>query len=298
MLLRELLLEGGKATKKLGTVRATKDDIATAIGLVARHLNLGAGTLQKRLLGSGRLTMMGVQDDSGDVDIAIHDSEVNRDLAVKQLTKATGNPPYELPDANTFCFAVPTSKDRKVQVDLMFVPDVKWALWSHHADERSKHKSGVRNELLHAALKYSMVPGEDVRVKDAEGNDIVRASRSYKLTHGVERLFKIAPKRKDGKGRVKSVVHVTPDEVRATLDELGNGAKFSPDPDVIRDPDRFAELLFGSGVKGHDMLTAEQLIELIKKHKKRDATEIFKSAVKGMKHLKFKVPDELRAYES
>lgn len=297
MLLKELLLEGGKATEKLGTVRATKADIDAALSFVSRRLNLGTEMLRKRLLGSTRLTAMGAQEDSGDIDLAIHDGEVNRDLAVKQLTKATGNTPH-VTGGSTYSFAVPTAKDRKVQVDLMFVPDIKWALFSHHADERSKHKSGVRNELIHSALKFSMVPGEDVRVKDEAGNDIARASRSYKLDNGVERLFKVAPKRKDGKGRVKGVVHATPDEVRAALDDLGNGSKFSPEKDVIRDPDKFAELLFGPGAKGSDLLTTEQLIALIKKNKKKHAAEIFKDAVKGIKRLKFQVPDELRAYES
>lgn len=295
MLLKELLLEGGKATEKLGTVRANKADIDSVLQFLGTHLNIGAETLRTRLLGSTRLTAMGAQKDSGDIDIAVHEGEVNRERVVKHLTKVTGNAPH-VTGGNTYSFAVQTVGDRKVQVDLMFVPDIKWALFSHHADERSKHKSGVRNELLHSALKFSMVPGEDIRVKDEKGNDIARASRSYKLDNGVERLFKIAPKRKDGKGRVKGVVHATPEEVRAVLDELGNASKFSPDKDVIRDPDRFAELLFGTGVKGSDMMTAEQLIKLVKSRKKRYATDIFKDAVKGIKRLKFPVPDELHGY--
>lgn len=295
MLLRELLLEGGKATEKLGTVRAKKADIDAALAFVSRIIGVGAETLRDRLLGSTRLTAGGKQEDSGDIDIAINDGEVNRDTAVAAMTKACGNAPH-VTGGSTFSFAVPTAKDRKVQVDLMFVPDIKWALFSHHSAEGSKHKSGVRNELLHSALKFSMVPGEDVRLKDEAGNDVARASRAYKLDVGVERLFKVAPKRKDGKGRVKSVVHATPDEVRTALDQEGHNAKFSPEKDVIRDPDAFGALLFGPTVKGKHMLSTEQLIELIKKYKAKHADAIFRDAVKGIKRLKFPVPDELKQY--
>jgi hypothetical protein len=116
MLLRELLLEGGKATEKLGTVRAKKADIDAALAFVSRTIGVGAETLRDRLLGSTRLTAAGKQEDSGDIDIAINDGEVNRDTAVAAMTKACGNAPH-VTGGSTFSFAVPTGKDRKVQVD-------------------------------------------------------------------------------------------------------------------------------------------------------------------------------------
>lgn len=293
---KQFLLEGGKATAKFGTVRAAQADFDAALAFVSKHTGVGVETLRSRLLGSGRLTAAGKQKDSGDIDIAMHDGEVQRDLVVKRLTKATGHPPTEI-GGSTFSFAVPTGQDRRVQVDLMFVPDIKWALFSHHSATGSKYKSGVRNELIHSTLKFSMVPGEDIRVKDSDGNDVARASRSYKLDTGVERLFKIAPLRKDGKGRVKGVKHASPEEVAATLDQEGVKAKFSREKDVIRDPDKFAEMLFGQGTKGSDMLSAEQLIGLIKTKKKKHTEAIFKDAVRGIKRLKFPVPDELKSYE-
>ena len=152
---------------------------------VSKIVGIGVETLADRLLGSTRLTYAGHQKDSGDIDLAIVDGEVNRDLVIKNMTKAAGNEP-RVTGGNVYSFAVPVSDTRKVQVDLMFVPDLKWAKFSYHADERSKHKSGVRNELLHSVLKFSMVPGQDVRLKDADGNDIARASRAYKLDTGVE----------------------------------------------------------------------------------------------------------------
>ena len=293
---KQFLLEGGKATAKLGTERATQDDMKNALKFVAKQTGVPVSTLEDRLLGSARLTYKGAQKDSGDVDIAMNEKEIDRDDIIDKMTFATGNKPH-VTGGSTYSFAVPVSANKKVQVDLMFVPDVEWAKFSHYASEHSAHKSGVRNELLHSALKFSMEPDKDVRVKDIGGNDLARASRAYKLDKGVERIFKVAPMRKDGKGRVKSVVDATPDDVQRTLNDIGHKAKFSSDPDVIRDPDAFAKLLFGDRVKAKDLMSTEQLIRLIKRYKSDDAEAIFKDAVRGIKRLKFDVPDELKQYE-
>lgn len=293
---KQFLIEGGKATEKYGTERANQNDMKKAIAFVAKHLKLKADLLADRLLGSARLTYNGKQKDSGDIDIALVDTDIERETAVSVLTDVTGNKPH-VTGGNVYSFAVPVSDTKKVQVDIMFVSDLEWAKFSHFASENSAHKSGVRNELLHSALKFSMQPGKDLRLKDADGNDVVRASRAYKLDSGVERIFKIAPMRKDGTGRVKGVVKVSPEEVQKTLDELGHSGKFDKSPDVIKDPDAFAKLLFGPKITAKDLESTEQLINLIKSKKAKYANEIFKDAVKGMKRLKFKIPDELKQYE-
>lgn len=292
---KQFLLEGGKATAALGTVRANQEDMKNALKFVAKQTGVPISTLEDRLLGSARLTYKGVQKDSGDVDIAMNEKEIDREDVIEKMTFATGNKPH-VTGGSTYSFAVPVQNNRKVQVDLMFVPNVEWAKFSHYASEHSAHKSGVRNELLHSALKFSMEPDKDLRVKDSAGNDIVRASRAYKLDKGVERIFKVAPKRKDGKGRVKSVVQATPDEVQGTLDDIGHSGKFSPNADTIQDPDVFAKLLFGQNVRGKDLMSTEQLIRLIKKYKPNDADKIFKDAVRGIKRLNFNIPDELKKY--
>lgn len=294
---KQFLLEGGKATEKLGTERANQKDMKKAIAFVSKQTGIPVDTLVDRLLGSARLTYHGMQEDSGDIDVAVNDKEVDRKSIVDKLEFATGNKATVI-GGSTYSFAVPVSKDKKVQLDLMFVPDTAWAKFSYHASEHSAHKSGVRNELLHSALKFSMEDGKDLRLKDIGGNDIVRASRSYKLDQGVERIFKVAPLRKDGSGgRVKSVVKSSAKGVQAALDQLGHKGKFDPSPDIIRDPDTFAKLLFGPTVKAKDLMSAEQLIKLIKKHKPDQQAEIFRDAVKGIKRLKFQVPDELKKYE-
>lgn len=290
---KQFLLEGGKATEKFGTERANQNDIKKALEFVSSKTQLSYEVLVANLLGSTRLTLSGDRESSGDIDIALLDK--NREAVISKMTAACGHKPH-ITGGDTYSFAVPVSNTKKVQVDLMFVPDLAWAKFSHHASEHSAYKSGVRNELLHSALKFSMEPGKDIRIKDADNNDVVRASRAYKLIGGVERIFKIAPKRKDGKGRVKSLIRATPEQVQQTLKELGRTDKFDSSPDLIRNPDKFAELLFGPGVSGSKLMSTEQIINLIKHKRKADADAIFKDAVRGIRERNFTVPDELKQY--
>jgi len=290
--LKQFLFEGGKATEQHGTVRATKEDMLVAIKSISEVTGKSEDLIQASILGSGRLTLLGKQADSGDMDVALLD--VNKEEIVKKLEDKTGIKARAI-GGSTFSFAVPTKNNRKIQVDLMFVPSLDWAVFSHYAAEDSKHKSGVRNELLHAALKHTMTPGEDVRVKDENGHDIVRATWSYDLINGLKRIFKISKKRKDGKGRVKGTEHVTPEEVEKTLKELNRNDKFKKEQEVILEPKVFAELLFGRGTTEADLGSTENLINLI--NKRQDKDKILKDAVAGIKARNFKVPDELRSYE-
>lgn len=284
-----LLLEGGKAMAEYGVERATKEDIQSVLGQLAKITGLSGEVLKNSLLGSTTLTLAGKQQDSGDIDIGFHQDL--RDKVVQAVRQHTGVDGREI-SSSTVSFPFDTGK-KKVQVDLMFVPDMKWAKFAYHAADDG-HKSGVRNELLHSTLRFSPTPGKDLRIQDDEGRDIVRASRSYKLDSGVERIFKVAPKRKDGNGRVKSVVKATPHQVSQTLKDLGRNDKFSTDADVIRDPDQFARILFGKNAKGSDLLSTTSLISLIKR--RDDAEQIFKHAVKAMKARSFKVPKDLEQY--
>ena len=286
--LKQFLIEGGKATAHLGTSRASQSDIQEALKVLAPIMDTTPDKLKDHILGSGRLTLMGKQKDSGDLDIAVISKDP--ESLVSDISKMVKSEPRKI-GSSTYSFAVPVLGSKKIQVDIMFVPSLDWAAFSHYASEDSKHKSGVRNELLHAALKHSAEPGKDLIVRDKDGNLIVRVSRSYDLINGVKRVFKIAKKRKDGKGRVKGLEHVSPEEVQATLKELGMSDQFSKDTDAILDPKRFAEMLFGRNTQIEDLRSTENLIKLISARK--DKNEIFKDAVSGIKDRGFVVPDEL-----
>jgi hypothetical protein len=292
-LAEQTLREGGKATAALGTERATAADVRAALAFVSGVVGVPEARLRQGLLGSGPLVLSGDREDAGDVDLALPDGQA-RERVLAAMTRAVGEP--RKIGASTYSFAVPAG-DKKVQVDLMFVPDLRWAKFSHHADPRSAHKSGVRNELLHAALRHSPVEGEDVRVDDEDGRAIARASRSYQLDRGAVRVFKVAPPRRDGKpGRVKAAADATPAEVRAALRELGRADRFSEDADPITDPDRFARLLFGAGTTAADLASVETILPLILA--RDDADEVLRDAVRGIEARRLDVPAELEKYRA
>lgn len=274
-----LLVEGGKATAKWNTERASKSDIEKALHFVAKAIDIPFETLRNNVLGSVELTMMGYKEDSGDVDIALpRDSYSKEEIHKKMLASVNGE--GVLGGFGVGSYAVPAG-NKKIQVDLMYVPNVKWAKFAYKNEmgRTSKFNNLIRNELLTCVLHQLSEPGKDVVIKDDNGNVIARASRSYKWDTGVERLFKVTPMRKDGKGRTKSMVKVTPDELKAELKSMGHDAKFSKEPDVITDPDEFAKLLFGKDVKAKHIETVEKLLSVMSnKLTKKDYNNAMKEA--------------------
>ena len=282
-----LLMEGGKATAEHGTKRAGKQDVELALAFVAKTLGVDVKTLEGNLLGSSRNTLAGTKQDSGDVDIAFPDK--NRDAIISKMKAATADP-YKIGN-NTFSFPVPTHSNRKVQVDIMFVPSEKWARWMYHSAADSKHKGKIRNALLRAVVANTVKKEEDLIVNDSDGNMIIRVRKSLKNGEGIVRLFKVAKLRKNGKGRVKSMSDATPEEVQQALSELGVKEKFSPNRDQILDPDQAAAYMFGAGTKAEDIKSTEQVVQKILKLK--NAKDIVNSAIGNEMTVK-EVPQELQ----
>lgn len=280
-------MEGGKATAVHGTKRAGQKDVELALAFVAKTLGVDVKILENNLLGSSRNTLAGTKQDSGDVDIAFPDK--NRDAVISKLEAATAAP-YKIGN-NTFSFPVPTHGDRKVQVDIMFVPSEKWARWMYHSAADSKHKGKIRNALLRAVVANIVKKGDDLIVNDPEGNTIVRVRKSLKNDEGIVRLFKVAKNRKNGKGRVKNMSDATPEEVHQALSELGVKEKFNPNRDQILDPDQAAAYMFGPGTKAEHLKSTEQVVQKILKLK--NAKDIVNSAIGNEMTLK-EVPQELR----
>lgn len=288
---KEFLIEGGNATKKLGTSRANAEDMRGVLAILSRATGMSQEELEKNLLGSTRLTFRGNRSDSGDIDVALP-AEKNTKEFLSKINGALGKPAH-VTGGWVYSYAVPVN-GKKVQLDLMFT-DVKWARFSHFADEKSKYKSGVRNELIHSLLKYSMEDGKDIRIKNADGVDLARASRAFKLDQGLTRVFKMAKKKADGEGYTKSVQSVSPEDIKARLKELNREDTFSSEKEVINDPEKAAKFLLGDSAKPEDLSSAEKLIAHIKKLP--NAAEILKDAVAGIKARKFDVPSELASYQ-
>jgi len=285
----------GKSTKDLGTTRATSNDIKSALAFVSKHAGIPLDDLKANLLGSTPHTLAGTKQDSGDIDIAVDASKYNEKKIVQKMLDATGQDEIHRAGKGVFSFAVPVEGGNKVQVDLMLVPSTEWARWAFHSAPGSKYKGAVRSLLLVNMMKQVWEKGKDLEVDGEDGEPVIRVRRSFKADEGLERLFKVRKMRKDGKGRTKTLGKATPAEVQAELDRMGLDHKFDPRPDSIRDPDKAAELMFGKGVKGKDILSVEQIVRLIKKRK--DAATIFKNTMDDLKEQGLEVPPELEQYK-
>lgn len=287
------LSEGGRATAALGTIRANKSDIVAALKAVSKTIGISYDDLVDDLLGSTKQTLEGTKKDSGDIDVAITDNE-KRDEYEEKMSKTFGAP--RKTGGNVLSYAVPTTGDRKVQLDFMFVSDKNYAKFSYHSEPGSKFKGAVRNLLIYSLVLNTPEVGKDVRIKDKDGNEVARASRSWQLDTGLKRVFKIAPLRKDGKGRTKSMVKATPEEVQAVAKEYGYKGTISKEEDNIISPSKIAQMLLGSGGTEKDLKTsAENLISIIKK-KRSDHAKIFKDALSDIDRQKiFEGDDEGRA---
>lgn len=290
---KQFLTEGGAATSSLGTSRATKEDISAALDFITRHTGIARQKLEDNLLGTTAHTLAGRKKDSGDVDIALEDGMFDREDVVEKMRQATGMEKVKQTGAGTFSFAVPTTGDRKVQVDLMFVPSEKWARFGYHAAADSRHKGVVRNLLLVNVLKHTFEPGKDVSVKD-NGVEVARVRRVFKMDGGLERTFKVAPLKRDGKTR-GPLRKATAEEVDEVLRQVKQPAvTFSRDPDAILDPDKAAAYIFGPGTKAKDILSAEQVISLILK--RPDHADILKDAARDIEAVGQPLPDDLKPY--
>lgn len=289
---KQFLTEGGAATADLGTQRANKQDIEAALRFITKHTGVTYETLAANLLGSTEHTLAGHRKDSGDIDIAFEESKHDRDTLIAKMKVATGMDKVHQTGAGVYSFAVPVG-NKKVQVDFMFVPSEKWARFGYGSHHSSKHKGVVRTLLLVNLMKQLYVEGKDLQLKDDAGNDIVRVRRSFKPDVGLERLFNLAPMRKDGKGRTL-LKKVKPEEIEAELKRMGHNVTFSKDPDPIRDPQVATTFMFGKGVKPEDIDTAEKIIALIMKRK--DHATVLKNAAEDIVKIGLPLPDEMKKF--
>ena len=289
---KQFLAEGGHATSKYDTQRATAADIKAALAFVSKALSMSEATLHKDLLGSTGLTLLGKKKDSGDIDIAfsLEDSDVDH-INAKMLKAVGGEGAYNA-GTKVGSYAVPVN-GKKVQVDLMFVKNKDWAKFMYHSAEGngSAYPGAVRNIILFTALAHTQVPGKDFVLRDDEGKPIARASKSIVMDTGMKRLFKMSKiNPKTGKYN-KGIDTVTPEELEAHLKKIGKSIKFSKEIEHTDNPDEIAEYIFGAGVKANDLMTAEDVIRHIKKLK--NAPTIISAAKSELARLKLPVPKEL-----
>jgi hypothetical protein len=179
----------------------------------------------------------------------------------------------------------------------MFVDSEDLAKFTYYSTEGedSKYPGAVRNIMLMTLATFILEDGKDFVIKN-EDEIIARASRSLKLNVGLERLFKVAKKRKDGDGRVKSLEKVSPDELEAELKDIDSTkvGKFEKSADIINDPDEIAHFFFGKKVFANDILTAEAVSKLINRTFTGEHLADIKKRIKDqLEQSGFEAPSEL-----
>lgn len=283
---KQFLAEGGHATARYHTERATQKDVDAAVKFVSKVIGLPPEELKNSLLGSTRLTLAGKKKDSGDVDIAIPYEEVDAGEVHKKMMAAVNDEGTYNTGTKVGSYAVPVG-GKKVQVDLMFVKDMGWANFIYHSaqGEGSKYPGAVRNIILFTALAYSQESGKDFVFRNEDGKAVARASRSITLSGGMKRLFKYT------KPGTKTMLKVSPAELRAHLKQIGKSAKFSDDEEATSDPAKVAALIFGPEVHPADLLTAEDVIKQVKKLP--NAKQILRTSKSELAKAKLPIPDEL-----
>lgn len=285
---KQFLLEGGHATADQGTGRVSKAQVEQALAAVAKALKLPIDDVKGNALGSIHLVLSGHKKDAGDIDIA---APLDKMEAFDKLmrTKFEG---VLNKGTSVGSYAVPVDGG-KVQVDLMFSPDIEWAkfIYSSEQGRKSAYPGAVRNLLMMTAVAHTHKPGEDYVMKDGD-QVVARASRSLKLQGGLERLFKQAKfNEKTGKFN-KGLDKVDPEELHKFLNDMTKGgAKFSKEADPITNPKAVVQWLFGKGVSPSDVETAEQVITHIKKLP--NAREIIADAKEQLAKAKLPIPKEL-----
>lgn len=291
------LFEGGDATKKWETSRAKKEDIDIAITFVYKATGIDKGTLKDNLLGSTRLVAIGEKADSGDIDIAIDINKYDSEELNSKMLAATDNQAKLNKGLKIGSFAVPVGNKKKVQVDLVFVKNVEWAKFAYYSSEgkESKYKGATRNIILSTIISKIQTPGEDFVKRDENDNVIAKATRSMRLTSGLERVFKVAPMRKDGKGRTKTLQKVDPERLKKELESIDKSLinNFSTDPDIKTNPDDVAKFIFGSKFKAKDIMTVEEILKNLHNLDKKLCDDIIETVKIELKKANLPIPSEL-----
>jgi hypothetical protein len=263
-----ILKEGGNATSKWGTTRATQRDVQVAVQKVATVLGIPTTEVQAGLLGSTEMTLLGYKDDSGDIDIALDTKKFDMRETHEKMAAAVDGEGVLSPGIKVGSYAVPTAEDKKVQVDLMFFDAPTWAKFMYHSDEgrNSSYKGMVRNIIMIAIVRHMIQPG-DVVIKDDEGNVIARAKYTLDVTKGIRRSYKVAFVGRGGK-RVKTLTSVDPESLKVEIEKIDPSYKnleINTKEDLINDPDAVAQFIFGEGVSARDIQTAEQVLTTLEK---------------------------------
>lgn len=283
--------KGGYALSDVGVQRIKKADIPSTIKYVSKISGIPVKYLNK--LGSTGKTAT-----SGDIDLAVDENVYVPEEMHKKMAAELGDERCTYNRGTKVAsYAIPIRGDEKnglVQVDFMYTMNTEWAQFSYFsAGENSKYKGAIRAILLTAVAACIQEKGTDHFEYDPESKElIIRAGRTVDLGQGLRRIFQHRPKRKDGKGYLKTMKSIDVDDFKQMFPDVEvRGGQV-----IIDDPQKVITILFGSGVKPSDVESAEQVIQLIKKKfNDEKQAEIFQKATKRAHSVKGKmrIPPEM-----
>lgn len=273
----------GYATKKWDTQLIQQDDVIPTIEFISKLLNINVADLHP--VGStGKMYV------NGDIDLAV---DINRysptyvqDALERHLIFGKQNRGMNV---DSYPIAIcGNSECGLVQVDFMFTPSPEWAKFAYYTGEMNSHyKGAVRTILLQAVAASINEPDIDYFEYDEDGQLMIRVGRVFDLNIGLRRIFQYRPKRKDGKGYLKSMRSIDCKEYRRRFPDtwtLPTTASTSNDPQTA------LNIMFGhNNVKVKDVETAEQVLELIGKFDLRRQKQTMNYARLRAKDLKDKM---------
>ena len=287
--------EGGAALADAGVTRIGREDIPKTVELVSR----ASGIAKNKLIPLGSV---GKQATSGDIDLAVDINANDPQKVHQRMIQALGGDDFGVynPGNKIGSYAVPIGGDPKkgmVQVDLMYVPNTKWAEFAYFSPgEKSKYKGAIRGILLAAAAGSLDEPGVDAFVYDDKTGDLlVRAGRGINPNVGLKRMNQMRGKHKKTGAWLKTMKNVTPEDIKREFPDL----EFQGDAAVVDDPNEVVQILFGIGVTPKDVDSAEEIIDIVKRtFPKKRADQFFKHAAGRAAPLadKMEIPPELQEH--
>jgi hypothetical protein len=277
--MNELLVkQGGYALKAVGVQRIDRCDIPATIQYVS--ILSGIPLVDMIPLGS-----TGKTPTSGDIDLAIDINKYNTTDIHKNMEQLLGSDSCKYnPGTKVGSYAIPIKGNPDlglVQLDLMFVPNVKWAEFTYYSPgTQSSYKGAIRRMMLQSVASTIAEEGTDIFVYDPVTNDLmVRIGRTMDMNLGLKRIFQIRPKKKRGEGYLSTVKTVPAADIRSAYPNL-----IFDDMDMTTyDPTQALRVMFGMDIDPSLVETTEQIISLIQTVLHPDRQQlIFKRAAAKM----------------
>ena len=264
------LLEGGAALK---TSPITQSEARKLIPVLIDQISgaLGTTKLNVRSIGSAGKKPKAT-DESGDVDFAVNAESDDVEKALSGLAY-DGKTFRVMKGINVYSFAYDLG-DKKVQIDLMPVSNVRYAEWASQANEadlKDGLKGSHRNELFFAIAKHI---DPQVIKHDTDKSPLIIKRYFYDLQKGLM----LGTQSREGKKK------------------SSKGFKTVEKKVLTDDPIKVTQFLFGDSFTPDDVSSFKGTLAAIESPKfahKAARKKIIDMAKLGMKNKGLKVPEYL-----